>query len=86
MVVIAPKVRTGGIGISWHRMCAVKMLAPNPLTISGLLKPRAAKGEHAVLVSCCVLMGWPTGVGRQVLVGRFGRQMLVKIDEHIGLA
>ena len=34
-------------------------LADNLLIISYISKPRAAKGEHAVLISSCVTVGCP---------------------------
>ena len=44
-----------------YNSSAVLCLAPNPLSISGIQKLRAAKGEHAVSVNCCVIGGWAPG-------------------------
>ena len=77
MVVIAPHVQAGGIGISWFRTCVRKVAVCNPLSISELLKLLAAKREQGVLVNCCELMCYvpPHPSGNWVPVGGGGYLM-----------
>ena len=67
------------------RWCIYDSLARNVLNDRYMSKPRAAIGEHAVLISSCVTVGCPPG--RPVLAGLFVVVRQVEgLEEWVGHA
>ena len=70
------------------RWCNYGCLARKVLSDRYMSKPRAAIGEHAVLISSCVTVGCPPG--RPILVGITGLFVVVRqvewLKERVGHA